>query len=249
MLGIALYQAKRTFYSLRGLLPRVELDSRFRYKRGIRWWEERRWTEKYAKYLRIDGRGGTRILDRRFHLLQFARAVRGLSGCTAECGVNRGVGSALICAELQDTVSADDCHFAFDSFEGVSAPSDVDRMDNGRHHWCQGKGRWPVERTRDLLADFPNCRVVKGWIPDCLEPARDYRFRFVHVDVDLHQPTWDSLAFFYDRMVPGGIIFLDDHGHISCPGARKAAVDFFAERPEHVVELATGQAFAIKAGG
>jgi hypothetical protein len=249
MLGLTLYGAKRVFYRFRGLLPRVELDPRFRYKRGIRWWEDRSWTEKYAKYLGMDGRGGTRILDRRFHLLQFVQAVRDLPGCTAECGVARGIGSALICLELQDAMPGDDCHFAFDSFEGVSAPSEVDRMENGRHHWFQGKLAVPAERTQALLAEFPKCKTVKGWIPESLQVAKDYRFRFVHVDVDLYQPTRDSFEFFYDRLVPGGVILMDDHGFTSCPGARQAAMEFFAKRPERIVELTTGQAFVIKAGG
>jgi hypothetical protein len=73
----------------------------------------------------------------------------------------------------------------------------------------------------------------------------DITFSFVHLDVDLYQPTHDSLAFFYPRMVTGGIIVCDDYGFDSCPGAKKALDDFFRDK-EEIINVPTGQAFVIK---
>src|SRR5688572_31529904 len=42
-------------------------------------------------------------------------------------------------------------------------------------------------------------------------------------DVDVYQPTRDSLEYFYPRLVTGGILVCDDYGW---PGARKAVDDF-----------------------
>jgi O-methyltransferase len=71
------------------------------------------------------------------------------------------------------------------------------------------------------------------------------RFSFVHLDVDLYQPTMDSLEFFYGKMSPGNIILCDDYGFVTCPGAKKAMDSFFADKPEEIVSLPTGQGFVV----
>ena len=224
-------------------------EGRFRYHEQVTWWRDRSWAAPYRRFLQGDavfGRDENRILDRRFFAIQAALSVADLPGSTAECGVRRGTGSALICQALRETYGSNNGHFAFDSFEGLPEPTEADRMKNGRHKWKKGKLRTELEIARDLLAEFPFCQVVKGWIPETLTVAANYRFRFVHIDVDLHRPTWDSLAFFYPRMAAGGIFLLDDHGFANCPGARQAAEAFFADKPERIVEVPTGQALVVK---
>ena len=72
------------------------------------------------------------------------------------------------------------------------------------------------------------------------------KFSFVHIDVDLYEPTHDSLSFFYERLVPGGIIVCDDYGSEACPGAYKACNDFIADKPEEIVHLTGGQGVIVK---
>ena len=47
-------------------------------------------------------------------------------------------------------------------------------------------------------------------------------------------------------MPRGGVLLLDDHGSAMCPGARAAALEYFADTPEEVLDLATGQGVVIK---
>jgi hypothetical protein len=70
----------------------------------------------------------------------------------------------------------------------------------------------------------------------------------VHIDVDLYQPTLDSIRFFYPRLAPGGIILCDDYGYSSCPGAKGAFDEYMKDRPEKIIHAPTGQAFIIKDG-
>ncbi len=87
----------------------------------------------------------------------------------------------------------------------------------------------------------------KGWIPQSFEQHPEYVYRFVHVDVDLYQPTLESLNYFYPRLSAGGVILCDDYGFNSCPGgATQACVEFFANKSERIVALADGGAFVIK---
>ena len=46
-------------------------------------------------------------------------------------------------------------------------------------------------------------------------------------------------------MVAGGLIVCDDCGFETCPGARHATDAFFADRPEPIVHLPTGQRFVV----
>ena len=54
------------------------------------------------------------------------------------------------------------------------------------------------------------------------------------------------MAFFYPRLVPGGIVVCDDYGFPTCPGATSAVDEFLADKPEKMLSLASGGGFAIK---
>lgn len=183
--------------------------------------------------------------DRKFVLYELARSVRHLPGHTAECGVLSGSSSFVICAVLGRDGRR---HHAFDSFEGLSAPLAVDApVQPTSFEWRAGDLAVPLERVRENLSEFDFIDYHAGWIPDRFRDVAAERFAFVHVDVDLYQPTRDSLAFFYERLVPGGVLLCDDYGYATCPGARKAFDELAAGWPEGPpVQLPTGQAFIYK---
>jgi O-methyltransferase len=54
----------------------------------------------------------------------------------------------------------------------------------------------------------------------------------------------DCLAYFYPRMSQGGIIVC--HDYIAFSGVRKAADEFFQEKPEAVIELPGNQCLIVK---
>jgi hypothetical protein len=218
------------------------------YKRGVMFLADPKWRIPYEIELTADRRSGkseNRALDRRFVLVQLAESVRKLQGSTAECGGWRGVGSALICRALEGSFGGDDAHFVFDSFEGLPEPSLHDRVKSGQW-WTRGDLKTSTSSIDKLLRPFPHAHVEVGWIPDRFPEVGERHFRLVHVDVDLYDPTRDSIAFFFPRLVPGGVLLLDDHGIVSCPGARKAAIEYFDGLGLPIIELPTGQAFVIK---
>lgn len=219
------------------------------YKAHSCWLVDRTWLEPYKELLETDrlvDAPPTRILDRRFTLIQFARSVRCLPGSTVECGVYRGVGSALICKTLEGTYRNGARHYGFDSFDGLPDLTTKDQPKTGASVWKRGSLRSVEETVREYLRPFPFCHLEKGWIPERFGLVQDESFRLVHIDVDLHDPTRDCLEFFYPRTVKGGVLLFDDYGSAYCPGARAAIERFFQDRPEHVIELVSGQAFAIK---
>lgn len=185
------------------------------------------------------------MTDRKRILQSFARSVAALSGDTAECGVFEGASSLVICDAM--VVQKDYRHHVFDSFEGLSEPQSGDvATEEKMVRWKKGDLHGPLELVQKNLARFDFVEYHKGWIPDRFQDVADRRFKLVHIDVDLYQPTHDSLAFFYPRMVPGGILLCDDYGSTVCPGAFRAMDEFFSDKPERsVVDLLNGQGFVV----
>ncbi len=129
----------------------------------------------------------------------------------------------------------------FDSFEGISAPTKFDGS-----YWREGDLSCGMDVVKENLGEFENISIHKGWIPERFSDIEDKRFAFVHVDVDLYEPTRDSIHFFYPRMNQGGIILCDDYGFTSCPGATRAIDEFLADKPEKMISLSCGGGFLIK---
>jgi O-methyltransferase len=175
--------------------------------------------------------------DRKFVLRELARFTRDVPGCMAECGCYKG-GSAYFMAKENPDVPL----HLFDSFEGLSEPNNKD-LHSREDHWLWERGSLVAteEEARKTLSGFDHVVFHKGWIPDRFPEVKDERFRLVHIDVDLYQPTLDSLEFFYPRMNSGGVIVLDDYGFTTCPGAYRATVEFTAKNLIYVLHLPTGQ--------
>lgn len=193
-----------------------------------------------ADYERFDNRN-YRSYDRKFAIREFARYAARLNGDMAECGVWRG-GSAWLMAKALRAAGRQNRLHIFDSFAGLSQPTSVDGA-----HWNAGDLAVPIERVRENLAPVEDViQYWPGWIPNEFRHVAGRRFSLVHIDVDLAEPTWDSLEFFYPRVVDGGLIVCDDYGFDTCPGARKAMDAFAVDHEEQVIHLPTGQGVIIR---
>lgn len=177
-------------------------------------------------------------LDRKYTLNQLLKLTLHLEADAAECGTYKGASAYLMC---QAHLKTGRTVFLFDSFEGLSHPSNKDG-----DYWFEGALSMPESALHEALSEFSNYAAYKGWIPERFHEVENKRFGFIHIDVDLYQPTLASLTFFYQRLLPGGVILMDDYGFKSCPGAKQAADEFFSDLPEKIVGLPTGQAFIVK---
>lgn len=202
------------------------------------WLEDKSFHHDYAR-LESDDR---RMAERTYAVREFVRALKSVPGDTAEVGVYRGKTSYFICqARGRDT------HHVFDSFEGLSDPQAEDTPQvESAFHWKRGDLTAQESVIRKNLAEFSNVEYYRGWVPERFSEVADRRFAFVHIDVDLYQPTLDTLQFFYPRLEPQGMIICDDYGFTSCPGAYRAMQEYMRDKPETVIHLPTGQGMIIK---
>ena len=198
--------------------------------------------EFLARYDAVRGR--TLVTEDRCYTLEtLGRYAATLDGAFAECGTYRGGTAYLVAAMLRDAGHGNRPFHLFDTFRGMP---DTAVPERDWHKPGDLADTSPDEVAR-FLGSFPNVQLHPGTIPETFAAVRDGRFAFVHVDVDLYPSTYDCCAFFYDRLVPGGVLVCDDYGFADFRMAAKKAVDdFFARRPEVPLALHTGQCLIIK---
>lgn len=173
-------------------------------------------------------------VDEQFLLHELASAQSRLDGDFAEVGVYEG-GSARLLAELKGRA---ELHL-FDTFGGLPVPDDAE----GRV-FAKGLFNANLERVRRNVGDRPGVHFHPGLFPATAAPVADRCFSLVHLDVDLEASTLAGFEFFYERLVPGGIIVTHDYSII--PGVARACHRFLAGKPETMIELPTTQAMLIK---
>jgi O-methyltransferase len=178
-------------------------------------------------------------LPRAWTLWRLLRQSLNLPGNVMEAGVFQGGTARLLREAIGERTDRD--LYLFDSFEGMA------RTDTGLDRHKRGDfADTSVESVRKAVGEAPFAHFCKGWIPDSFAGLDDVRLCFAHIDLDLYQGVFDTLNFVYPRLSIGGVIVLDDYGFASCPGARRAVDEFFADKPEEPLALQTGQAVIHK---
>ncbi|MGA0571650.1 TylF/MycF/NovP-related O-methyltransferase [Variovorax sp. VNK109] len=227
-----------------------------RYEKNVMYEADVRYHELRAKGLAMTGSpdGKIRSIEKQYNTIQFLRLVVAMKGSIAECGAFKGLGSFMFCHTLrQSDPSYDGKDFLiFDSFEGLSEPVAQDVIEDarvgsaGQAYMGAGSFHGGLEHVRHALREFPAIEFHQGWIPASFKDLRERQYRFVHIDVDLYEPTRDSLEYFYPRLCEGGVIVCDDYAHLHWPGARKALDEYCHPRGIPVLCLTTGQGVIIK---
>ena len=178
---------------------------------------------------------GKRI--RSFFLLGIVEGIvsSGAAGDMAECGCYKGHSSYAIAKILQKNNFKNN-FFIFDSFEGLSSPTPEDLLsDDGSSirqdlkAALEGNSLKFIADMSDyvgIMSEFNFVDIKKGWIPERFSEVSNRKFSLIHIDVDVYQPTFDSLNFFYERLLPGGVIFIDDFSRPYWPGCDRAVREF-----------------------
>jgi O-methyltransferase len=158
-----------------------------------------------------------------------------IPGAVVECGVWRG-GSLMAAALrlLSHGVSTRDL-FAFDTFAGMSRPTelDVDYLGKSWREWdppgrAEPEAELAEVRSRLLSTGYPRERLtfVAGDVAETLPAARSpNEIALLRLDTDWYESTRVELLHLYPRLVPGGVLIVDDYGHYL--GARAAVDEYF----------------------
>lgn len=182
--------------------------------------------------------------SRHEYLKRFASRAREkrLSGSVAECGVNNGEFAKYINLYFPDSRC-----YLFDTFEGFSREDIEIEMKlgnkdfNGSVYVKEGVFSQASEKNVVKKMKYPeNIIIKKGHFPETAQGVED-KFLYVNLDMDLYQPEFEGLKFFWNRMVSGGLIMLHDYTHPQLPGVKRAVDDFISMAGEKIeVQIVDG---------
>ncbi|MFJ9035460.1 TylF/MycF/NovP-related O-methyltransferase [Streptomyces sp. NPDC102406] len=163
-----------------------------------------------------------------------------IPGDIVECGVWRG-GSMQACAKtLLGCGATDRDLYLFDTYDGMTPPTDEDLRRDGtpaadilaRHG--KDKAIWAYATLDDVKSGFasvpyPAERIhyVRGKVEETVPGEAPDKIAILRLDTDWYASTKHELDHLYDRLVPGGVLLIDDYGYWQ--GSRQA-VDEFLER-------------------
>lgn len=174
---------------------------------------------------------------------------RAVPGAFAECGVWRGGSVLAMVLTLQAQGAADRDIYLYDTFEGMTEPTerDTSRFDRPalatwQEETAAGRRAWgdlfqpdvfDEAGVREVLAStgYPRDRFhfVKGPVEETIPAGAPPALALLRLDTDWYESTRHELLHLYPRLADGGVLIIDDYGHWD--GSRLAVDEYFA-RPE-----------------
>src|SRR4051794_24576597 len=171
---------------------------------------------------------------------------RDIPGAFAECGVWRGGSILAMILTLQELGIQDREIYLFDTFEGMTQPTERDVSALNRsalEDWNEARDRgerlypsffgpetFNVSAVRATLVatGYPPERLhlVEGPVEETVPDQAPDGLGLLRLDTDWYESTRHELVHLYPRLAEGGVLIIDDYGHWE--GARRAVDEYFA---------------------
>jgi hypothetical protein len=103
-----------------------------------------------------------------------------------------------------------------------------------------------ADSVRANFAQWPRARIVEGAIPETLEQVPSRKIAYLHLDMNCAPPEVAALSHFWDRLVAGAPVLLDDYAYIGYYSQKLAMDEFARTRGVKVCSLPTGQGLIVK---
>jgi len=167
-----------------------------------------------------------------------------LEGDFVECGVHRGGFSRAIVEFVDFGKRTDRKFYLLDSFKGLSDSlvSDEEKRNGLLDYPYENNYSSVVETFRD----FTNVVIVKGDIPNTLTEVESDKVSFLSIDLNCAEPEIAAAEFFWDKLVAGAAIVLDDYGWAKHIVQKRAFDDFAKRNGVPILTLPTGQGLILK---
>lgn len=169
---------------------------------------------------------------------KYTALAKDIPGDFSEIGVYRGDTFRLL---LPIARRQDKRLHAFDSFQGMDEPGDLDWRPRGEFDVGGVDGfRRLMEKQGIASTEY---LAWDGFIPRCFDKApADLRFSFALLDVDNYEPTKLGIEWVWERINPGGVLALDDFYPDHDAEASLAIKEFLkAHNDFHLIDLQNNQ--------
>ena len=182
--------------------------------------------------------------ERLFTLCEAIRYIvaNNISGDIVECGVWKGGSIMAIAYTLIQLSEGDRNLYLFDTFEGMTEPSDKDISNAGEYAsdllkrskkedrksiWCYSN----IEEVRAsvLSTGYSDDKIyfIKGKVEDTIPEQAPKLISLLRLDTDWYESTRHELIHLFPRIAPFGVIIIDDYGHWQ--GVREAVDEYIQE--------------------
>lgn len=174
-----------------------------------------------------------------FELMEATRYIAkfNIPGAFVECGVWQGGSVMAILYTLLSLKVTDRDVYMCDTYEGMALPSGNDsaterkwyeqlKRTDGGSNWCRSE--LDEVRKNVLSCGYPESKLhfVKGMVEQTIPANAPDKIALLRLDTDWYEPTKHELEHLYPRIMPGGVLILDDYG--AWEGARKATDEYFS---------------------
>jgi hypothetical protein len=102
--------------------------------------------------------------------------------------------------------------------------------------------------VRANFAQWPRARIVEGAIPETLGQVTARQVAYLHLDMNCAPPEVAALTYFWERLVAGAPVLLDDYAYRGYTPQKLAMDDFAHAHGVAVCALPTGQGLLMKPG-
>lgn len=163
-----------------------------------------------------------------------------IQGDIVECGVWRGGSMMIVAKMLLMHGETNRIIYLYDTFEGMSEPTDNDVSLDGEFAASQlqrtpkGQGVWCEASIEDVRANmistgYPaeKIRLIKGKVEDTIPAVLPGPIALLRLDTDWYESTRHEMINLFPLLQSNGVLIIDDYGHWQ--GSKKAIDEYFSE--------------------
>ncbi len=169
-----------------------------------------------------------------------------LEGDYVECGVNTGILSLAAMHWIDFGEMPDRKWWLLDTYRGLDEAQQLTKEDLTAARKANEKYYTECyELAKKNFSNYPNAILVRGTVPDTLAQVTSDKIAYLSIDMNYHVPEIAAGSFFWDKLVTGGIIILDDYAFPGYEKQNDAWNAFAKERDGSYAADRTGHDFEI----
>ena len=182
---------------------------------------------------------------RAYVLCWAAEKGKNLEGDFIECGVHKG-SSAMTVAMYVGFEALQKTFYLLDTYHGLDERYVTDEEKSLGAPIAAFKDDY-YDFVKNSFSRFQNMEIIKGSVPETLPMVKSKKVAYLALDMNNAAPEVAAAEFFWEKLVSGAVIVLDDYGWSGYHTIQKRAADEFAARKGvRVLSLPTGQGLIIK---
>lgn len=166
-----------------------------------------------------------------------------IDGAMVECGVWKGGSTMAIAIALKKYRDENRDLYLYDTFAGMSAPSDADISIDGdkaqvefeKTKISQNSSNWCLSNLDEVKQNvfstgYPQDKInfIEGKVEDTIPGKMPEKIALLRLDTDWYESTKHELTHLFPLLQQNAVLIIDDYGYWE--GAKKAVDEYIAEK-------------------